>query len=88
MDKGEDVMAKLSDILNEMNNECTVQFLNSSVVNVVDKKRTKDTELTFATSEITCNSFDGDKVGIVVWLSRDKYNDAVKNLNSKRQVIL
>lgn len=76
-------MAKLSDILSKMNDECNVQFLNSSMVSVVDKKKTKDTEITFATTEITCNSFDGDKVGIVVWLSRDKYNETVKSINDK-----
>ena len=75
-------MAKLSDILKEMGDEVKVQFLSQSVVSVKDKKRTKDTEVTFATNEVDCNSFGmGNKSGIVIWVDNDKYNEAIEKLN-------
>lgn len=75
-------MAKLSDILKEMKDDVNVQFLSQSVVKVVDKKRTNDTEITFATGEVDCNSFGrGSKSGIVIWVDNDKYNKAIKKLN-------
>ena len=75
-------MAKLSDILKEMGDEVKVQFLSQSVVSVKDKKRTKDTEITFATNEVDCNSFfRGNKSGIVIWVDNDKYNEAIEKLN-------
>ena len=75
-------MAKLSDILKEMGDDVRVQFLSQSVVDVKDKKRTKDTEITFATAEVDCNSFArGNKSGIVIWVDNDKYNAAIEKLN-------
>lgn len=75
-------MAKLSDILREMGDDLRVQFLSESVVKVTDKKRTKDTEITFATAEVDCNSFGrGNKSGIVIWVDNDKYNAAIEKLN-------
>lgn len=75
-------MAKLSDILKEMNDDFRVQFLPQSVVKVADKKRTKYTEITFATEEVDCNSFArGNKSGIVIWVDNDKYNTAIEKLN-------
>jgi hypothetical protein len=73
-------MAALSEILKEMNDNVKVQILRDSIVKVVDKKRTADTEVTFATNEINCNSIDGDKVGVVIWFSKEEYNMAIKNL--------
>lgn len=76
-------MAKLSDIIAEMNDDVKVQFLHEPVVKVADKKRTADTEITFATGEVDCNSFyEGKKVGIVVWVDRDEYNKAITKLNN------
>lgn len=75
-------MAKLSDILKEMNDDFRVQFLSESVVKVTDKKQTKDTEITFATAEVDCNSFArGGKSGIVIWVDNDNYNAAIEKLN-------
>ena len=77
-------MAKLSDILKEMNDDVKVQFLSQSVVRFADKKRTKDTEITFATNEVDCNSFGcGNKSGIVIWVDNDKYNAAIEKLLNK-----
>lgn len=56
-----------------------VQFVNTSFLSAKDKKRTKDTEITFATAEINstelCN--ETGKVGIVVWVDREDYNKAI-----------
>jgi len=53
-----------------------LQFVNSSFISAKDKKRTQDTEITFATAETNTNELVGGtgKVGIVVWVDRDDYN--------------
>ena len=52
------------------------------MVKVADKKRTNDTEITFATCEVDCNSFGrGNKAGIVIWVGKDEYNKAIQKLN-------
>ena len=53
-----------------------VQAVNNSVVNIKDKKRTKDTEVTIATNEINANDIATNKgrVGLIVWISREDYN--------------
>lgn len=78
-------MAKLTDILKKIGDESiTLQFLGDSTVNIKDKKRTKDTEITFATSVVDCNSFiDGGKAGIVLWVDKNEYNSAVAKLNQE-----
>lgn len=78
-------MAKLTDILKEIGDESIdLQFLGNSTVNIKDKKRTNDTEITFATSIVDCNSFiDGNKAGIVIWVDKSEYNSAVEKLNQE-----
>lgn len=76
-------MAKLSEIIAELNDDVTVQFLNQSMVSIKDKKRTKDTEITFATKVISANDFDGDETALIVWVSKSKFNNAIKNLDSR-----
>ena len=46
-----------------------LQFVNNSFIYAKDKKRTQDTEITFATAETNANELSDDtgKVGIVVW---------------------
>ena len=53
-----------------------LQFVNNSFIYAKDKKRTQDTEITFATAETNTNELINDtgKVGIVVWVDRDDYN--------------
>ena len=53
-----------------------LQFVNNPFIYAKDKKRTQDTEITFATAETNANelSYDTGKVGIVVWVDRDDYN--------------
>lgn len=53
-----------------------VQAVNNSIVNIKDKKRTQDTEITIATNELSANDVanDNGKVGLVVWIGRDDYN--------------
>jgi hypothetical protein len=78
-------MAKLSEILSKMNDDVKVQFIHDSAVSVKDKKRTKDTEITIATSEIDCNEFhNGTKTGMVIWFEREDYNRALIEVNSKK----
>ena len=75
-------MARLSDILKEMNDEVSVQHLGDSFVNIENKTETKDTEITFATNEVNCSSFfHGNKTGMVIWFDKDDYNKAITKLN-------
>ncbi len=67
----------LSKILSKIEDNVKVQFLAESLVNIKDKKRTKDTEITFATQEVDCNSWiNGRKTAIVVWVDIDEFNEA------------
>lgn len=77
-------MPALSEILKEMGDNVKVQFLHESSINVKDKKRTNDTEITFATNEVNTTSFyRGNKVGMIIWFDRDEYNQAVLKLKGK-----
>ncbi len=70
----------LSKILSKIEGNVKVQFLAESLVNIKDKKRTKDTEITFATQEVDCDSwFNGGKTAIVVWVDIDEFNEAKNN---------
>ena len=53
-----------------------LQFVNSSFISAKGRKRTQDTEITFATAETNTNELidNTGKVGIVVWVDRDDYN--------------
>ena len=57
-----------------------LQFVNNSFIYAKDKKRTQDTEITFATAETNANELSDDtgKVGIVVWVDRDDYNKVME----------
>ena len=72
---------KLSKILEKMDDNVKIQFIHESVVSSKDKKRTGDTEITFATKEInTTQVYDGSgKIGMVIWFDKDEYNDAVNS---------
>lgn len=77
-------MAKLSEILSEMDDDVSVQYLSESLVGIKDKKKTNDTEITFATTEVNCNSaMDGKKTAVIVWVDIEKYNEACKAINNK-----
>jgi hypothetical protein len=68
----------LSKALAEIEENVTVQYLSTSIVNIKDKKRTKDTEITFATDEVTCDSWmNGKKTAIIVWVDIDQFNAAI-----------
>ena len=72
---------KLSEILEKMNNNVKIQFIHDSIVASKDKKRTGDTEITFATQETnTTEIHSGNgKVGMVIWFDKDEYNAAVNS---------
>lgn len=57
-----------------------LQFIGGSLVKAVDKKRMKDTEITIATTQVNANQIANDtgKVGIVVWIDRKDYDEAMK----------
>ena len=57
-----------------------LQFVGSSLVKAIDKKRMQDTEVTIATTQVNANQVANDtgKVGIVVWIDREDYNEAIK----------
>lgn len=76
-------MAHIGDILKGLKSEIPMQFIHDAIVNIKDKKRTCDTEITFATQEMTANDFrcGGDKVGVILWVSREEYNESITKLN-------
>lgn len=57
-----------------------LQFVGGSLVKAVDKKRMQDTEITMATTQVSANQVANDtgKVGIVVWIDRSDYDEAMK----------
>lgn len=57
-----------------------LQFISESLVKAVDKKRMQDTEITIATTQVNANQVANDtgKVGIVVWIDRKDYSEAMK----------
>lgn len=76
-------MAKLSEIIGKIEENVNVQFLSASLVKSVDKKKTKDTEVTFATTENNTNGIYSNqgKEAIIVWVDRDEFNNAMNDIN-------
>lgn len=75
-------MPTISEILQEMDNEADIQFLQQCITKFKDKKRPVETEISFVTQAVNCNELmNGDKTGIVIWVSREKYNKAISNLS-------
>lgn len=68
---------KLTEFLEKIGNEnLAVQVLHDSVVS--EKKTKQDIEVTFATEfKNTQLLGDSKRVGIVVWMDADKYNEAI-----------
>jgi len=68
----------LSKALAEIEENVTVQYLSTSLVNIKDKKKTQDTEITFATNEVNTDSWmKGRKTAIIVWVDIDEFNAAI-----------
>ncbi|CAL9956389.1 hypothetical protein VPHK24_0017 [Vibrio phage K24] len=76
-------MPKLSDVLSKIEDNVSVQFLSQSLVKCADKKRTKDTEVTFATAENDTNGIlsNSGKEAIIVWVDREQFNIAMNELS-------
>ena len=68
---------KLTEFLEKIGNEnLAVQVLHDSIVS--EKKTKQDIEVTFATEfKNTQLLGDSKRVGIVVWMDADKYNEAI-----------
>lgn len=69
-------MTTLTELIQKIGDEnISVQLLSQSMVSSKDKKRMGDTEITFATQEITTDEIyqDSGKVGLVLWIDRDKW---------------
>ncbi len=68
---------KLTEFLEKIGNEnLAVQVLHDSVVS--EKKTKQDIEVTFATEfKNTQLLGDSKRVGIIVWMDADKYNEAI-----------
>ena len=59
------------------NENLAIQVLHDSIVG--EKKTKQDTEITFATETKNTQLLGVSKrVGIVVWMDADKYNEAIK----------
>jgi hypothetical protein len=72
----------LSKVLSKIESDVKVQFLAESMVGIKDKKKTNDTEISFATAEVDSNSwFDGRKTALIVWVDIDQYNEAMREIN-------
>ena len=68
----------LSKALAEIEDNVTVQYLSTAFVGIKDKKRTKDTEITFATNEVNADSWvKGGKTAIIVWVDIEEFNAAI-----------
>lgn len=76
-------MAKLSEVFERIEENVKVQFLSTSLVKSVDKKKTQDTEVTFATAENDTNGIYSNqgKEAIIVWVDRDEFNNAMNEIN-------
>lgn len=68
----------LTEFFGKIGNEnLAIQVLHDSVVS--ERKTKQDIELTFATEfKNTQISGQSSRVGIVVWMDADKYNEAIK----------
>lgn len=76
------MMPSLTEVLNHIGDDkLKVQYLHDSTVKIVDKKKTQDTEITFATDAVDCSTFyGGNKTALIVWLDVEDYNNATKVL--------
>lgn len=72
------ILSQLSEIGEDKIN---VQFVSNAMISAKDKKRTKDTEITFATNETNTNELINNtgKVGVILWLNRED----VERVNGK-----
>ena len=75
----------LTEILTAIGDDSiTVQFLNESTILVKDKKRTKDTEITFCTNQTNAANFLSgslEKLGIIIWIDRSDWDESVAKLS-------
>lgn len=71
---------KLSKVIEKIEDNARVQYLATDCVNIKDKKKTADTEITFATTEVDCHSWmTGNKTALIVWVDRDEFNSAMQD---------
>ncbi len=67
----------LTEFFEKIGNEhLAVQLLHDSIVS--EKKTKHDTEITFATEFKNTQLVNSSRVGVVVWIDADKYNEAIK----------
>lgn len=72
---------KLTELVNAIGDgNIKVQSIDGSLVKSVDKKRTKDTELTIATDQLTTNDAlnQTGKVGLVIWVDRKEFTKLIQ----------
>lgn len=72
---------KLTELVNAIGDDnIKVQSIDGSLVKSADKKRTKDTELTIATDQITTNDAlnQTGKVGLVIWIDRKEFTKLIQ----------
>lgn len=76
-------MSGIVELLTEIGNEkIEHQQISKCMTGVKDKKRDKCTEISFVTDAITANDVmrGGEKVGIVIWVSRNDYSNAFEKI--------
>lgn len=68
----------LTEFLEKIGNEnLAIQILHDSIIS--ERKTKEDIEVTFATESKNTQLLGNQKrVGIVVWMDADKYNEAIK----------
>ena len=70
----------LSKALSKIESNVKVQYLSDSLVNIKDKKKTQDTEITFATNEVNTNSWLNErKTALIIWVDIDEFNKALNS---------
>jgi len=79
-------MSGISELFTEIGNDnICYQLLHTSMTDIKTKK--KDSAVTFLTQQITPNEVMSNtgKIGVVVWVDRDIYIDAVKKVSGAKQ---
>lgn len=74
----------IAELIAELGNEnINYQVINQSIINIEDKKKTNDTEITFATNELSASdvAFGQGKTGLILWVDADMLEQAVNKIN-------
>lgn len=78
----------LTELIKEIGDDnINLQLIPECVIQVKDKKRTQDTEVTLVTTQVSANDIHTrtGKIGIVMWIDRDHVSRAESEINSRSE---